>query len=126
MVLGGDDRGVDLGAAVQAGSHRDPAAAPAEGDPPVGRGAEEWSRARASVMASPPVQPIFSSTSGTGSVIRMWEEATVSRPRNGAPRPFAAPPIARTPRGARTRAPVAVVASTPSGASRKRATGVDS
>ncbi len=34
------DAGVDLGAAVEAGAHRDPAAAPAEGDAAVGRGAE--------------------------------------------------------------------------------------
>ena len=37
-------------------------------------------------MQSPPVQPIRSITSGTGSVRTMWEEATVSRLRSG-PRP---------------------------------------
>ena len=78
------------------------------------------------MIASPPVQPIFSITSGTGSVITMWEEATVSRLRSGPPAALAAGPIASTPRGARTRAPVATVASTPSAASRKRRTGEDS
>ena len=34
-------------------------------------------------MHSPPVQPSSSSTSGTGSVITMWLEVTVSRRRSG-------------------------------------------
>ena len=37
-------------------------------------------------MHSPPVQPISSSRSGTGSVRTMWEEVTVSALRSGAPR----------------------------------------
>ena len=40
VAVSGDDVGVELGAAVQAGAHRDVAAAPAEGDAAVGRGAE--------------------------------------------------------------------------------------
>ena len=47
-------------------------------------------------MHSPPVQPISSSSSGTGSVSTMWEEAIESRPRSGPRRPLAAPPIAST------------------------------
>ena len=44
-------------------------------------------------MHSPPVQPSSSSTSGTGSVITMWLEVSVSRLRTRAslpPRPPAA------------------------------------
>ena len=76
-------------------------------------------------MHSPLVQPISSSTSGTGSVRTMWEEATVRRPRSGPRRPLAALPIASTPRAARTEPP-AVRASTPSPLSRNERTGEDS
>src|SRR5919201_6857039 len=36
----GNRRTIDLGAATEAGARDDPSAPPAEGDPPVGRGAE--------------------------------------------------------------------------------------
>src|ERR671914_586585 len=62
-------------------------------------------------MHSPPVQPISSITSGTGSVSTMWEEVTVSRVRSSR-RARAAAPIATTAAPARTRPP-AVSASTP-------------
>ena len=65
-------------------------------------------------MHSPPVQPISSSRSGTGSVRTMWEEATVRLLRSGARGAFAAAPTASTAAPART-APPAVRASTPSG-----------
>ena len=58
---------------------------PAEDDPPIGGGAEVVHHRAASVMHSPPVQPISSNRSGTGSVRTMWEEATVRRLRSGAP-----------------------------------------
>ena len=57
-----------------------------------------WTIARESVMHSPPVQPIASSTSGTGSVITMWLEVTVRRRRSGRC-------AARRPPAARTAAP---------------------
>ena len=65
-------------------------------------------------MHSPPVQPISSSTSGTGSVITMWLEVSVSRRRSGGSRP-AHGPAASTAAPARTRPP-AVSTSTPPGA----------
>ena len=77
------------------------------------------------MIASPPVQPICSSTSGTGSVRTMWEEATVSWPRRGPRRPFAALPIATTARSART-APPSVRAITPPGSERSERTAEDS
>ena len=70
-------------------------------------------------MHSPPVQPTSSSSSGTGSVRTMWEEAIVSRPRSGPRGAFAAPPIASTAAPARTMPP-SVRASTPPGAAAGR------
>jgi hypothetical protein len=55
----------------------------------------------------------------------MWEEVIVSRLRSGPCPALAAPPIASTAARALT-VPVAVRASTPSGASRSARTGVDS
>ena len=99
-------------------AHRDPAAAPAEGDAAVRGGAEVveqgaavGDRARRRSSRSP------RAASGTGSVRTMWEEATVSRPRSGPRRPLAAAPIASTARSARTRRR-SVRASTPSAPSR--------
>ena len=116
------DVGVDLGAAVE------PGARSRSGRRPSRRrcGRRGWCgssrrRARLSVMHSPPVQPISSSRSGTGSVRTMWEEATVRRPRSGPRRPLAAAPIASTRARRRGRAPPSVRASTPPAASRKRA-----
>ena len=57
-------------------------------------------------MHSPPVQPISSSTSGTGSVITMWLEVTVSRRRSGRLAGAAPAPVASTAAPARTRPPV--------------------
>ena len=54
-------------------------------------------------MHSPPVQPSSSSTSGTGSVITMWLEVTVSRRRSGR-WPASAAPVASTAAG-RARGP---------------------
>ena len=54
-------------------------------------------------MHSPPLQPSSSRTSGTGSVITMWLEVTVSRWRSGR-WPASAGPHARTTEPARTRA----------------------
>ena len=78
--------------------------------------------ARLSKTDSPPVQPISSSTSGTGSVISMWLEVTVSRSRKGEPAEARAPPIASTAAGAIT-VPEGVTASTPPAVSRSRCTG---
>jgi hypothetical protein len=61
-------------------------------------------------MHSPPVQPMSSSTSGTGSVRTMWEEVTDSRDRSGAIE-RAAGPTARTAAPART-LPLSVSATT--------------
>ena len=47
------------------------------------------------MIASPPVQPSSSMTSGTGSVSTMWLDATVSRERSGA-NAASAPPAAST------------------------------
>ena len=47
-------------------------------------------------MHSPPVQPISSSRSGTGSVSTMWLEVTVRRPRTGEPAAPLADPRAST------------------------------
>ena len=76
-------------------------------------------------MHSPPVQPISSSSAGTGSVITMWEEAIERRPRSGQRRPFAAPPIASTALSART-TPAAVRASTTPARRLRLCTGEDS
>ena len=62
-------------------------------------------------MHSPPVQPISSSRSGTGSVTSMWVEVTASRLRSG-PNPAAAALIATTAVGAITRPPVSVSTTT--------------
>ena len=53
-------------------------------------------RVRPSVMHSPPVQPISSSSSGTGSVSTMCDEVTVRRERSGGERAPAAPTMERT------------------------------
>ncbi len=73
-------------------------------------------------MHSPPVQPTSSSSSGTGSVRTMWEEATVSRLRIGPCGAVAADPTASTAVDART-VPAAVCASTPSDNPASRITG---
>ncbi len=57
-------------------------------------------------MHSPPVQPISSSRSGTGSVITMCEEVSVSRDRRPGTE-ASQPPAASTAAPARTRPPVA-------------------
>ena len=77
---------------------------------------------RQSVMHSSPVQPISSSSSGTGSVRTMCDEVTVSRLRRGPRLPAAAPPIATTAELALI-VPPSVRASTPSGAARSPCTG---
>src|SRR6201747_2307069 len=77
------------------------------------------------MMHSPSVQPISSSSPGTGSVTTMWEEATLSRSRSGPSQLLAAAPIASTAEPART-VPAAVRATTPPPASRSESTGEDS
>ena len=63
-------------------------------------------------MHSPPVQPISSSTSGTGSVMTMWLEVTVSERRSGRNR-SSDPPAARIAAPAPGPLPPAVSAITP-------------
>ena len=58
---------------------------------------------RPSVIDSPPVQPVASSTSGTGSVRTMCDEVTASRDRRGLT-PRVAALMVRTAAPARTRA----------------------
>ena len=60
-----------------AGGGSDPAPAPPKGDAAVGCRPGDRSRARQSLIASPPVQPVSSITSRNQSVITMWLEATV-------------------------------------------------
>jgi hypothetical protein len=73
-------------------------------------------------MHSSPVQPTSSSSSGTGSVMTMWEEATVRRLRSGPRGDFAAAPTASTAARALT-TPPGVRASTPDGEPARRVTG---
>ena len=95
--VGLDDVGVDLGAAVEAGAHRDPAAAPAEGDAAVGRGAEvvDEGAAVGDRLAAGPAELLDHLGDGLGDddVGRGDGEAVAERAAGGRP-----PPIARTPR----------------------------
>src|SRR3954462_8947381 len=58
-------------------------------------------------MASPPVHPSASTTSGTGSVRTMWLEENVSRSRSGRSGPLAPPGAQAPPRPRPQRPPPA-------------------